>query len=237
MRTLWQSMLSTQKTKKANEILLYEGLSPGLYFAVQTAGQDKALAESTLILLPSTESGEKNYHPEVTVKCVSQVGAVILNKTDPDGNVLEGACFRLKQKNGDSWKELNVSLTTNKNGQLQVSGLPFGKYQFVETKAPDGFVKSDKPAAFEISKAGEVTENGGKYETLSGTVEEVQVVNQPEKETPPGSGNPGSHDSGSSTKMSVKTGDNTPIALFVFLLAAGACAGLAVAVKIKKGKK
>ena len=36
--------------------------------------------------------------------------------------------------------------------------------------------------------------------------------------------------------MSVKTGDNTPIALFVFLLAAGACAGLAVAVKIKKGK-
>ena len=37
--------------------------------------------------------------------------------------------------------------------------------------------------------------------------------------------------------MSVKTGDNTPIALFVFLLAAGACAGLAVAVKIKKGKK
>ena len=136
-----------------------------------------------------------------------------------------------------SLKELNVSLTTNKNGQLQVSGLPFGKYQFVETKAPDGFVKSDKPAAFEISKAGEVTENGGKYETLSGTVEKVQVVNQPEKETPPGSGNPGSHDSGSSTKTSVKTGDNTPIALFVFLLAAGACAGLAVSVKIKKGKK
>lgn len=232
-----QKLKGIQKTKKANEILLYEGLSPGLYFAVQTAGQDKALAESTLILLPSTESGEKNYHPEVTVKCVSQVGAVILNKTDPDGNVLEGACFRLQQKNGDSWKELNVSLTTNKNGQLQVSGLPFGKYQFVETKAPDGFVKSDKPAAFEISKAGEVTENGGKYETLSGTVEEVQVVNQPEKETPPGSGNPGSHDSGSSTKASVKTGDNTPIALFVFLLAAGACAGLAVSVKIKKGKK
>ena len=171
------------------------------------------------------------------MKCVSQVGAVILNKTDPDGNVLEGACFRLQQKNGDSWKELNVSLTTNKNGQLQVSGLPFGKYQFVETKAPDGFVKSDKPVSFEISKAGEVTENEGKYETLSGTVEELQVINQPEKETPPGSGNPGSHDSGSSTKTSVKTGDNTPIALFVFLLAAGACAGLAVSVKIKKGKK
>ena len=157
-----QKLKGIQKTKKANEILLYEGLSPGLYFAVQTAGQDKALAESTLILLPSTESGEKNYHPEVTVKCVSQVGAVILNKTDPDGNVLEGACFRLQQKNGDSWKELNVSLTTNKNGQLQVSGLPFGKYQFVETKAPDGFVKSDKPVSFEISKAGEVTENEGK---------------------------------------------------------------------------
>lgn len=73
-----QKLKGIQKTKKANEILLYEGLSPGLYFAVQTAGQDKALAESTLILLPSTESGEKNYHPEVTVKCVSQVGAVIL---------------------------------------------------------------------------------------------------------------------------------------------------------------
>lgn len=230
-----QKLKGRPKTEGSDGKILYEGLLPGLYFAVQTAGQDKALAESALIQLPSTESGEENYNPEIAVKCVQQEGAVILNKTDPNGNVLEGAKFKLQKKDGTSWKELNFRLTTNQNGQLEISGLPFGSYRFVETEAPEGYIKSEKPVEFEISRAGEAKEIDGKYETVSGSVEEVQVVNQPQKDTPgKNTDTPGSHN-GSTSKKAVKTGDNTPVLLFIVIFAAAAvCIAVFVTAKIRK---
>ncbi|MBU5482282.1 SpaA isopeptide-forming pilin-related protein [Blautia sp. MSJ-19] len=231
-----QKLQGRQKTEKSNEKIFFDNLSPGLYFAVQTAGQEKALAESALILLPSTESGEKNYNPEVAVKCVPQEGAVILNKTDPNGNVLEGAKFKLEKKDGTSWKELNFQMTTNKNGQLEISKLPFGQYRFIETEAPEGFVRLEEPVEFEISKAGEVEEIKGKYEAVSGTAQELQVINQPESSTPSATpDSPNSHN-GSTPKKGVKTGDTTPIVPFVILLTA-AVAGIAAVVMVKLRKK
>ena len=72
---------------------------------------------------------------------ISQVGAVILNKTDPDGNVWKAPASRLQQKNGDSWKELKC-FTDNK---IKTDNCRFRaplEISVVETKAPDGFVKN-----------------------------------------------------------------------------------------------
>lgn len=50
-----------------------------------------------------------------------------------------------------------VSLTSDENGQLAVTGLPEGTYRIVETQAPEGFAPDETPHEFTIEAAGKVT--------------------------------------------------------------------------------
>ena len=108
---------------------------------------------------------------------------MILNKTDPDGKALEKAVFALWQKiypeAGETvpegaatgsdeggtfyWKEFKTQLTTDGNGQIVVTDLPLGSYQFTEEKAPDGFIKLSEPVSFQITRAGQTAVVNGVY--------------------------------------------------------------------------
>lgn len=78
---------------------------------------------------------------------------VVLTKYGRDKAKLEGAEFTLqKQEANNSWSTLYTDLTTESDGTLEVDGLVEGTYQFVETKAPSGYVRLEKPKVFTVEK-------------------------------------------------------------------------------------
>lgn len=93
-------------------------------------------------------------------------GEVVLSKTDADDpgrEPLPGAEFELYRLDGRRifTDEANVysdtgtkgSFLTDDTGRLCITGLPWGSYRFVETKAPGGYEKSEKPVEFHVGKA------------------------------------------------------------------------------------
>ncbi|MBW2755324.1 MULTISPECIES: SpaA isopeptide-forming pilin-related protein [Lactiplantibacillus] len=73
---------------------------------------------------------------------------VTLTKTDATTKAaLAGAVYELQDATG---KVLKMGLTTDTTGQLTVSGLTAGNYQFVETKAPSGYQLNAAPLSFTI---------------------------------------------------------------------------------------
>ncbi|MDQ0297649.1 LPXTG-motif cell wall-anchored protein [Salibacterium salarium] len=83
-------------------------------------------------------------------------GSVILTKTAAGDaeKVLEGAVFDLKEMDGDLVEE---GLTTNEDGEIEVTDLERGDYQFVETEAPDDYLLEEDPVPFEIEEDEETT--------------------------------------------------------------------------------
>lgn len=68
-------------------------------------------------------------------------------KNDEDGKPLAGATFELKRtwtdSDGRHTDPVPGSLTSDENGYVTVTGLPWGEYTLTETKAPDDFVISE----------------------------------------------------------------------------------------------
>jgi len=74
-------------------------------------------------------------------------------------------------------------LTTDYKGQIQVTDLTPGTYQFVEKKAPKGYKLSSKPSVF-VVKDGETTEVSMTNEVTSTTTTPTTPEN-PDKPTTP----------------------------------------------------
>ncbi len=78
------------------------------------------------------------------------LGAVLLTKKDETTNKsLAGAVFELQDKDGHKIQE---NLVTDENGQIKVTKLPIGSYQFVEIKAPESYELDATPIPFVIEK-------------------------------------------------------------------------------------
>ena len=72
-------------------------------------------------------------------------------KKDEDGKPLAGATFKLMRtwtdSDGNHHADLVTDrLTSDENGYVTVTGLPWGEYTLTETKAPDDFVISGNPS-------------------------------------------------------------------------------------------
>ncbi|BDU86812.1 SpaA isopeptide-forming pilin-related protein [Clostridium perfringens] len=76
------------------------------------------------------------------------IGKVVLNKKDSqNGKLLKGAVFNLQDQQGNN---IRTNLITDENGQIVLNDLAPGDYQFVETKAPNGYELDTTPVKFTI---------------------------------------------------------------------------------------
>lgn len=76
-------------------------------------------------------------------------GTAKLTKKAESGKLLSGADFEVQKKNGDP---VQKDLKTNEKGEVTAKDLVPGEYQFVETKAPKGYLINDTPTSFTIDE-------------------------------------------------------------------------------------
>lgn len=147
-------------------------------------------------------------------------GSVSLEKIDHDTqNLLADAEFELQDKDGNT---LQTNLKTDKMGKLTVTDLLPGEYQFVETKAPTGYILDATPVKFKIS-----TESLNITVTKENTKKpETPKVPEPPK-TPEQPGKPDKIISADSKQTTLpKTGDTPLVNGWGILLVAISASGL-----------
>ncbi|EPI38383.1 LPXTG-motif protein cell wall anchor domain protein [Enterococcus faecalis SLO2C-1] len=125
-------------------------LAPGKYQFVET----KAPAGYLLNTEPSTftiAASDRGKPATViaTANFVNYQGAAKLIKKDVNGHLLSGATFKVLDAKGQT---IQTGLTTNNQGEIVAEHLAPGKYRFVETKAPTGYLLNTTPVPFEIAE-------------------------------------------------------------------------------------
>ena len=64
--------------------------------------------------------------------------------------MLKDAIFKIVDMDG---KEVRTNLVTNDKGEISVSDLRPGDYQFIETQAPEHYVLDETPISFTIERS------------------------------------------------------------------------------------
>lgn len=129
---------------------------------------------------------------QLTVTNVKKAGNTLtLHKTGANGAALPGAEFQLELLNSDgsvSEDLASQSGSTNEQGLLSFTGLPYGSYQLTETRTPTGYLDG-APIRFTVNTNGSITvTEGADRAAASGLV--LHVKNQPGQPLPD-TGGPG----------------------------------------------
>ncbi len=208
-----------------------------VYLVVQASDFDFARIVPLLVVLPYRYEAGGDFQTDVTIaaKYVGDLeklykGAVIVNKTNDEANVLAGAEFKLDRKvyyttepkdienydidsdeGGDFyWFTLSEDLITDEHGQIVVENLPFVTYRFVETAAPEGYILDETPHIFTVDKFGTVKTENDVYVPDEGDPIVIDVVNNKEEEPPVDSSMPSSSSSEPPVQSSVYSEPSTP---------------------------
>ncbi|MCY7952820.1 SpaA isopeptide-forming pilin-related protein [Bacillus inaquosorum] len=126
------------------------GLAPGRYAFVETKAPSGYVLNTEKKEFTISESAAGKPESADAGIAVNDKGAVELMKEDGDGQKLEGAVFKIIDKEG---KTVQEELASDKNGRVTASGLAPGRYAFVETKAPAGYVLNTEKKEFTISES------------------------------------------------------------------------------------
>ncbi|MGL9729316.1 SpaA isopeptide-forming pilin-related protein [Enterococcus sp. DIV0756] len=137
----------TIKSNAAGEVLA-TNLAPGDYVFKEINAPKGYLINTTEVpftIAKSTKDGKQTVRLDEPL--VNYQGSAKLVKTDESGKVLSNAIFELQTSEG---KVLSKDLKTNAEGEIVVEHLAPGQYQFVETKAPTGYIVNTAPVPFAI---------------------------------------------------------------------------------------
>uniref|UniRef100_UPI003983B3D5 SpaA isopeptide-forming pilin-related protein n=1 Tax=Bacillus wiedmannii TaxID=1890302 RepID=UPI003983B3D5 len=124
-------------------------LRPGDYQFIEV----KAPKDYDLSKNPIPFTIGKSQQENITVTATNSLtkGGVILTKIDDiDRTMLKDAVFKIVDMKGN---EVRTNLVTNDNGEISVSNLRPGDYQFIETAAPEHYMLDETPIPFTIERS------------------------------------------------------------------------------------
>ncbi|EEL27811.1 hypothetical protein bcere0018_31950 [Bacillus cereus Rock1-15] len=155
---------------KENGIANVEGLTYGKYYFLETKTPNGYIGNKTKYPF---EIKEHNKTLTFTVENTEVKGSVKLLKVDNEdiSKKLEGAVFELKDASGKVVGEYK----TDKNGEINVKDLAYGKYSFVEKASPNGYVLVKEPIMFEIKEHGKIIELLAVNHLIKGDLEITKV--------------------------------------------------------------
>lgn len=170
-----------------------QGIAPGTYYLVETKAPSGFVlnTEPIKVTIPATSNSSQELL--ITDTLINYQGTAQLIKKNATGNLLSGAEFKVVDTNG---KTIQQGLMSNEEGLVTAEGLAPGDYQFIETKAPAGYLLNTTPIDFTINDeaagkptveiasnnfinykgSAELTKVDAKGEPLQGA--EFKVVNQ-----------------------------------------------------------
>lgn len=145
-------------SNSAGEVYV-EGLAPGNYYFKEVSTKDNTyLVNETQV--PFTIAAEASGKPAVVeandqgaLSLTNYLGSAELVKYAADGTtVLPNAEFNILDEAGDV-VQANTTFKTDANGTVRIDKLAPGNYQFVETKAPEGYIRNTTPVPFTIAQS------------------------------------------------------------------------------------
>ncbi|MCY7959120.1 Ig-like domain-containing protein [Bacillus spizizenii] len=137
-------------TSDENGRVTASGLAPGRYAFVETKAPSGYVLNTEKIEFTISDSAAGKPDPADAGIAINYKGSVELTKENTEGQKLEGAVFNIVDQEGNTVQE---ELTSDKDGKVKASGLAPGRYAFVETKAPSGYVLNTEKKEFTISES------------------------------------------------------------------------------------
>ncbi|MDW0113005.1 SpaA isopeptide-forming pilin-related protein [Sporosarcina saromensis] len=139
----------SEHTTNDDGLVFVKNLAPGSYQFVETVAPEGYVLDTTP--LPFTVE-KSSVSPAEMMKLVksntARPGSVVIQKVDSvTGEPLAGVEFQIETSSGDV---LRTELVTNKEGQIDVTGLAPGNYQLVETKPLETYKALKEPIPFTI---------------------------------------------------------------------------------------
>ncbi|PIE92746.1 hypothetical protein CO726_24575 [Bacillus fungorum] len=156
-------------TTNENGEITVEGLVYGTYKFVEKEAPTGFVLDQKEIVFEVKEDGQV-IELEATNKKIT--GILEIEKVDVvDSKPLANTKFEIFNEKG----EKVVEKVTDKNGKATFEKLPFGKYTFKETIAPEGYVIDETVVPFEILEDGQIIKHKVTNEKITGTLEIIKV--------------------------------------------------------------
>lgn len=133
----------------------------GKYFLQETAAPEGYEPNEELIPFEVTTNGRNT----VTVKNTPKTGSLTIQKADKDGKRLLGAEFKIYAAKDKARENPICTLITDSSGKAIKTGIPYGSYVAIESRAPEGYERDNTEHTFDIPQKNE-----------DGTVTEVEDV-------------------------------------------------------------
>lgn len=138
-----EELIYTGITDADGKIYLDE-IEKGTYFFIERnapAGYVLNRDKHFFVIDENGKDYEETFENSITTVTIEKRSA-------EDNSLLEGAEFCIYNEDGT----LYACGTTDKSGTVKFERLPYGKYYFIETKAPKGYEKSEEKIFFEVDE-------------------------------------------------------------------------------------
>ena len=122
----------------------------GRYYLKEKVAPEGYKLNEELIPFEVTTNGRNT----VTVKNTPKTGLLTVKKTDKDGKLLLGAEFKIYAAK-DKARENPITLITDSSGKAVKTGIPYGSYVAIESRAPEGYELDDTEHTFDIPQKNE----------------------------------------------------------------------------------
>jgi uncharacterized surface anchored protein len=123
----------------------------GRYYLKETVAPEGYELNEELIPFEVTTNGRNT----VTVKNTPKTGSLTIQKADKDGKPLLGAEFKIYAMGDEARKNPIYTLITDSNGKAVKTGIPYGSYVAIESRAPEGCELDNTEHTFDIPQKNE----------------------------------------------------------------------------------